>query len=58
MAQISIEGCSPEEILNLPDEDFESIVFVGKPIVFRVGSAEILGEFKVKDETLLSNWRR
>jgi hypothetical protein len=53
MAQISIEGCSPEEILNLPDEDLESIVFVGKPIVFRVGSAEILGEFKVKDETLI-----
>ncbi len=53
MKQIEIEGLSPDEILNLPDEEIESIVFVGKPIVFRAGSAEILGEFKVKDKKLV-----
>ncbi len=53
MKQINIEGYSPEEILNLPDEEIECIVFAGKPIVFLAGTAEILGEFKVKDEKLI-----
>jgi hypothetical protein len=53
MTQIDIEGYSPEEILSLPDEQLDAFVLAGEPLVFRAGSAEILGEFKVKDRSLL-----
>jgi len=50
---ISIEGYSTEEILLLTDEQLKSFVFVGEPIVFKVGSAEILGEFKIVNNHLI-----
>ena len=53
MSRIKIEGYLPEQILNLSDEEFEGIIFVEKPIVFHIGSAEVLGEFKLKDEKLI-----
>ena len=53
LKQINIEGYSPEEILDLPDEQLDALVISGDPIVFRAGSAEILGEFKVKDQSLI-----
>jgi len=53
MRQIDIEGYSADEILNLPDEQVDEFVLCGKPIVFRAGSAEILGEFKINDESLI-----
>ena len=53
MRQINIEGYSPDEILNLPDEQLGALVLSGEPIVFRAGTAEILGEFKVKRESLI-----
>ena len=52
MTLIDIEGYTPDEILNLPDEQLEAFVLSGRPIVFRAGSAEILGEFKIKGESL------
>ena len=52
MKQIDIEGYSPEEILSLPDEQFDAFVLTGEPLVFRAGTAEILGEFKVRDRSL------
>ena len=52
MKQIEIEGYRPEEILELPDEQLDAFVLAGDPIVFRAGSAEILGEFKVVDRSL------
>ena len=49
---IDIEGMSADEILALPDDHIEQLVLTGKPIVFRIGSAEILGEFRVDDGVL------
>ena len=53
MKQINIEGYSPDEILGLPDAQLDAFVLAGEPLVFRAGSAEILGEFKLRDESLL-----
>ena len=53
MRQIDIEGYSADEISNLPDEQVDEFVLCGRPIVFRAGSAEILGEFKIKDKSLI-----
>jgi hypothetical protein len=41
---ILIEGLTPEEILHLPDAQMDALVFTGGPLLFRVGTAEILGE--------------
>lgn len=51
--RINIEGYLPDEILSLPDEQLDAFVISGRPIVFRAGSAEILGEFKIKGESLI-----
>ena len=53
MRQIDIQGYSADEILNLPDEQVDEFVLCGRPIVFRAGSAEILGEFKINDQSLV-----
>jgi hypothetical protein len=53
MKQINIEGYTPDEILRLPDEQLDALVLVGEPLVFRAGSAEILGEFKITDGNLI-----
>ncbi len=52
MKQVNIEGYSPDEILNLPDEQLDALVLSGEPLVFRMGSAEVHGEFKIKGESL------
>jgi hypothetical protein len=51
--EINIEGYSPDEILNLPDEQLEALVLSGEPLVFRAGTAEILGEFQIKGDSLV-----
>ena len=40
---------TPEEILGLPPEQLKTFVFTGKPLVFKAGSAQILGEFDLRD---------
>ena len=50
--KILIEGYAPEEILSLPDEQIESFIFVGTPLIFKAGSAEILGEFRLQADRL------
>jgi hypothetical protein len=52
MKQINIEGYTPEEIINLPDEQLDALVLAGEPLVFRAGTAEILGEFQIRDQSL------
>jgi hypothetical protein len=46
LRRILIEGYSIEEILAFPNEQLDQFVFCGEPIVFRAGSAEILGRFE------------
>lgn len=50
--EILFEGFREEDILSLPKEDVDQLIFVGEPIVFRVGSAAVLGSFKVAGEQL------
>lgn len=50
--KILIEGYAPEEILSLPDEQIEAFVFAGTPLIFKAGSAEILGEFRLEADRL------
>jgi hypothetical protein len=44
--EVLFEGFSKGEILDLPDEQIEGLVLTGQPIVFRAGSATVLGEFR------------
>jgi len=53
MRQIDIEGYTPDEILDLPDEQLDALVLAGEPLVFRAGTAEILGEFRIKGASLI-----
>jgi hypothetical protein len=50
---IPIEGYTPDEVLSLPDEQVEAFIFVGAPVVFRAGSAEVLGEFRLRPDRLV-----
>jgi hypothetical protein len=50
--QVLIEGYTPEEILLLPDAQFETFVFTGEPLIFKAGTAQILGEFRLKSDRL------
>ena len=49
---ILFEGYTEREILDLPKEPIEAMILTGEPIVFRAGSAEILGEFRVDGNKL------
>lgn len=53
MKHIDIEGYTPTQILALPPAHLEQLVLIGAPILFRVGSAQILGEFAVEGEHLV-----
>lgn len=53
MIEINIEGYSLDEILSLPDEQLDALVLSGEPLVFRAGTAEILGEFQIKGRSLV-----
>jgi hypothetical protein len=50
--QVLIEGHTPEEILLLPDEQLEAFVFIGEPLIFWAGTAQILGEFRLNSDRL------
>ena len=50
---ILIEGYTAEEILSLSPEQLKKFVFTGKPLVFKAGSAQILGEFTLRDNLLV-----
>lgn len=53
MSQILIEGYTADEILQLPNEELYSIVLRDEPLVFKAGSANMLGKFKVTADTLI-----
>jgi hypothetical protein len=51
--EVLFEGLQEDEILNLPKETVEQLILLGEPLVFRVGSAVILGSFKVDSGRLV-----
>jgi hypothetical protein len=50
--EIMFEGFSQDQILALPPSDIESLVLTGEPLVLRIGSATILGKFRVTNGLL------
>jgi hypothetical protein len=51
--EVLFEGFSEQDILNLPQEDVEGPVLIGEPLVFRAGSATLLGSFKIARDRLV-----
>ena len=44
---------SPAEILSFSDEELAELVFCGEPLLFRIGSAQVLGEFRLTERSLV-----
>jgi hypothetical protein len=51
--EILFDGFSEEEILGQPVEQIEGLVLTGQPMVFRAGSATVLGEFRRETDRLV-----
>ena len=51
-SEVLFEGYTEEEILTLPKEQVEAMILTGETVVFRAGTAEILGEFRVDNNRL------
>ena len=51
--ELKFEGLTEEEILELPKHAIEELILIGEPLVFRAGSAVILGSFKLKSNRLI-----
>jgi hypothetical protein len=51
---VTIEGYTADEILALPEEQLDAFVFVGEPLLFRAGTATILGEFRIVEDRLVA----
>lgn len=48
----TIEGFTVAELVAL--DDFHALVLVGAPILFKVGEAELLGQFSLENTTLIA----
>ena len=51
--EILFEGFTEDEILSLPTETVEELIVLGEPLVFRAGSATMLGSFKIASNRLV-----
>jgi hypothetical protein len=52
MPEILLEGFTLDEILDLPQGELADLILRDEPLVFKSGSATVLGKFKVGDATL------
>ena len=50
---IQVEGLSVDELLTALNEDGEALVFCGSPIVFRAGTARVLGQFEIEGDRMV-----
>lgn len=48
--EILFEGMTEAEILALPEHDIDGFILLGEPLVFKAGSAILLGSFRVTDD--------
>ena len=53
MSSLLIEGYTSEEILALSNAELNGIVLRDEPLVFRAGSANMLGRFRVEGRVFL-----
>ena len=51
-SDVLFEGYTEDELLALPSEQIQAMILTGEPVVFRAGSATILGEFRVEGNRL------
>jgi hypothetical protein len=51
--EVLFDGFTEEEILGLSAETVEGLIVLGEPLVFRVGSATVLGSFKISSNRLV-----
>lgn len=51
--EILLDGYTAEEILCFSDADLQAFVFTDEPLAFRIGSAEILGQFRLDKNRLV-----
>jgi hypothetical protein len=51
--EVLFEGFREEEILGLPAETLEGLIILGEPLVFRAGTATVLGSFKIFADRLV-----
>lgn len=51
--QMLIEGYTVDEILQLSNEEMRMLVLRDEPLVFKIGSAHLLGRFKVAGDALV-----
>ena len=51
--KVKFEGLTEDEILNLPKDSVEALIVIGEPLVFRAGSAVILGSFTLSSNRLI-----
>lgn len=51
--ELRFEGLTEEEILELPKDAVEAFILIGEPLVFRAGSAVILGSFRLRSNRLV-----
>lgn len=49
----NIEGESLNEVLAWPEHYFDELVLIDDPIVLNIGTAEVLGQFAVKNNVLV-----
>lgn len=50
---VLFEGFTEEQILSLPEESMNGLVLLGEPLVFRIGSATVLGTFRIHSNRLV-----
>ena len=53
MAEITFDGLTADDILSLPDTTLRATVLHGRPLVFRVGTADVLGRFATDGGALI-----
>ena len=53
MPQVLLDGYTVDEVLALPNAELQAIVLRDEPLVFKAGSANMLGRFKVAADTLV-----
>jgi hypothetical protein len=45
---IMFEGLTADEIMELPQSELDGLVFCNQPLVVKIGSSEILGQFSLQ----------
>ena len=53
MKSFNIEGESLKEILSWPEHYFDELVLIDDPVVLNIGTAEVLGQFAIKNDVLV-----